>query len=332
MQAELQALQAEAQAALAEADSLAALEALERSYLGRSGRLTALLAKLPALSIDEKRRIGPLANETKRALADAVAARRRALTERVELDATLPPLPSPLGHLHPVTQALRDITDIFRSMGFEVVEGTEVEEARYNFDFLNIPPNHPARDLHDTFWLTTPGLLLRTHTSPMQVRAMRKRRPPVRLIVPGRVFRHEATDAGHEAQFYQCEGLVVDQGVRVTDLIGTLQAFGSAFFGERLGVRLRPHYYPFVEPGFDVDMTCTVCKGRGCAVCKRTGWIETLGSGMVHPQVLKNMGVDPRRYTGFAFGLGVDRLVQVRSGVSDIRLSYAADLRFLMQF
>jgi phenylalanyl-tRNA synthetase alpha chain len=332
VQAELSALRREAEAAAANSASPSDLDALERAYLGRRGKLTLLLAKLPGLNLEEKRRVGPLANEVKRAIARAVDARRRQLAERIDLDPTLPPAPSPLGHLHPLTQALRDIEDIFLGMGFEVVEGTEVEEEKFNFDLLNIPKNHPARDLHDTFWLTVPGLLLRTHTSPMQVRAARTRKPPIRLIVPGRVFRHEATDAGHEAQFYQCEGLVVDEHVRVSDLIGTLQAFVSSFFGEQLTVRLRPHYYPFVEPGFDVDMTCTVCHGNGCAVCKRTGWIETLGSGMVHPAVLRTMGVDPKRFSGFAFGLGVDRLVQVRAGVSDIRLSYAADLRFLEQF
>jgi phenylalanyl-tRNA synthetase alpha chain len=332
MRAELIAIGREAESAIAGAKTIAALERTERSFLGRRGKLTTLLARLPGLSLDQKREVGPLANAAKRAISEAVLERRKALSERVDFDPTLPPSPSPLGHLHPLTQALRDITDTFAGMGFEVVEGTEVEEERYNFDLLNIPKNHPARDLHDTFWLTTPGLLLRTHTSPMQVRAMENRKPPVRLIVPGRAFRHEATDAAHEAQFYQCEGLVVDEGVRVTDLIGTLQAFVSSFFREKLNVRLRPHYYPFVEPGFDVDITCTICKGKGCAVCRRTGWLETLGSGMVHPQVLKNMGVDPKRYTGFAFGLGVDRLMMLRSGISDIRLSYAGDSQFLKQF
>ncbi len=284
-------------------------------------------------------------------------------------DFTLPGKQINVGHLHPLTQFMRKIVGFFTTLGFEVVEGPEVETEEYNFDKLNIPEDHPARDLWDTFWLKndchsgesrnpdpnesgsrvkhgmTENLLLRTHTSPVQLRAMETRKPPVRLIVPGRVFRHEATDARHETTFEQCEGLVIDKGVRMTDLIGVLKMLLQHIFGD-VEIRVRPSFFPFVEPGIEVDMSCVLCKqkarlpvagapgdgGQGCSVCGGDGWLEMLGAGLVHPRVLKNMGIDPKEYNGYAFGIGVDRLMMLHNKVTDIRLSYGGDLRFVKQF
>jgi phenylalanyl-tRNA synthetase alpha chain len=227
-------------------------------------------------------------------------------------------------------------------MGFEVVTGPELEEAKYNFDLLNIPKDHPSRDVWDTFYVAgtktvdirhkTSDLLLRTHTSPIQIRAMEKRKPPVRLIVPGRVFRHEATDAGHETTFYQVEGLVIDKDIKITDLIGTIKIFLQSLFGKNVKTRVRPHFYAFTEPSMDFDMSCLLCAGKGCTVCGQSGWLEMMGSGMVHPKVLKNMGVDSQKFTGFAFGMGIDRFMMLYYGIDDIRLSFQNDLRFLKQF
>lgn len=321
------------------------LESLRIKYLGRSGEINKMMEKLPELALDERKKIGSAANELKKTLEKVFEQKlSEALrTARVAVDFTLPGVVPPVGHLHPLTQFMRRVVGVFECMGYEVVDGPEVETEENNFDLLNVPKDHPARDSHDTFWLKTRkdadsyaerrrNLLLRTHTSPVQLRAMKTRKPPVRLIVPGRVFRHEATDAGHETTFYQCEGLVIDKGIRVTDLFGTLRTLLQEIFGQDVKMRVRPHYYPFVEPGFDVDMSCTICLGKGCSVCKQTGWLEMLGSGMVHPQVLRNMKVDPRVYSGFAFGLGIDRFMMLYYGVSDIRLSYSGDLRFLKQF
>ena len=252
------------------------------------------------------------------------------------MDFTLPGKKIEVGHVHPITQFMRKIVGFFTQLGFEVVEGPEVETEEYSFDKLNIPKNHPARDMWDTFWLKNdkPGsqnLPLRPHTSHVQLRAMETRKPPVRLIVPGRVFRHEATDARHETTFYQCEGLVIDKNVRMTDLIGVLKMLLQNIFGD-VEIRVRPSFFPFVEPGIEVDMSCLLCKGKGCSVCGGDGWLEMLGAGMVHPVVLKNMGVDPKEYNGYAFGMGVDRLMMLHNKVTDIRLSYGGDLRFVKQF
>lgn len=333
------------------------LETARIKYLGRAGEINKIMEKLPSLSLDERKKIGSAANELKRALEKAFEQKLAEILKIAapQVDFTLPGVVPPVGHLHPLTQFMRRVVGVFERLGYEVVDGPEVETEENNFDLLNVPKDHPARDSHDTFWLKTrtdaegyadrrgipresalsrreSALLLRTHTSPVQLRAMRARKPPVRLIVPGRVFRHEATDAGHETTFYQCEGLVIDKGIRVTDLFGTLRTLLQEIFGTDVKMRVRPHYYPFVEPGFDVDMSCTICGGEGCSVCKQTGWLEMLGSGMVHPQVLRNMKVDPRIYSGFAFGLGIDRFMMLYYGVNDIRLSYSGDLRFIKQF
>ena len=336
MKEKLQQLRKKALEELNRIKDLELLGNFEIKYLGRKGELTGILRQLKDLPAAEKPVIGKLANEIKNEINEAIKVAKRILgvSEKVSasvLDMTWPGKKKELGHLHPITQFLRKVDDIFISMGFEIVDGPEVETPEYNFDLLNIPKNHPARDAWDTFYVEG-GLLLRTHTSPVQLRSMKKRKPPIRLIAPGRVFRHEATDAGHETTFYQCEGLVIDQCITVANLIGTLEYFLKAVFGEKVKIRVRPEFYPFVEPGMDIDMQCLICQDKGCSVCKQRGWLEMLGSGMVHPTVLKNMGVDPEKYSGFAFGLGIDRLMMLYHGINDIRLSYRGDLRFLEQF
>jgi phenylalanyl-tRNA synthetase alpha chain len=237
------------------------------------------------------------------------------------------------GHLHPVTQIIREITDSFIVMGFEVADGPEVESEHYNFDALNVPKDHPARDMQDTFWVKgVPQTVLRTHTSPVQVRYMESHKPPFKIIVPGKVYRYEATDATHETQFHQVEGLVVGKGISLAHLKHTLDVFFKSLYGEGVAIRLRPSYFPFVEPGVEIDMSRVKCGGRGCPMCKQTGWIEVMGAGMVHPNVLRAGGVDPEQYQGFAFGAGVDRLAMIRYGIDDVRFLYTGDLRLVNQF
>lgn len=237
------------------------------------------------------------------------------------------------GHLHPITQVIREITDSFIAMGFEVADGPEVESEHYNFDALNVPKDHPARDMQDTFWVKgVPQTVLRTHTSAVQVHYMESHKPPFKIIVPGKVYRYEATDATHETQFHQIEGLVVGKGINLAHLKHTLDEFFKSLYGKDVEIRLRPSYFPFVEPGVEIDMSCMKCGGSGCSVCKQTGWIEVMGGGMVHPNVLRAGGVDPEQYQGFAFGAGVDRLVMVRYGIDDVRLLYSGDLRLVNQF
>ena len=237
------------------------------------------------------------------------------------------------GHLHPMTQAIHTIYEIFREIGFDIALGPEVETEFYNFDALNIPADHPARDMHDTFWLKSKDKkVLRTHTSPVQIRYMETHEPPFRIIVPGKVFRNEATDATHEAQFYQVEALVIDKHISVGHLKWTLETFFEKFFGKKVQTRLRPSFFPFVEPGFETDITCFKCDGKGCNICKQTGWIEMGGSGLVHPHVIKSGGLDPEQWQGFAFGFGIDRLVMLKYGIEDVRLIYQPDLRVINQF
>ena len=333
-------------AELESADSLGRLEELRVEYLGRRGRLTHILRGLRSLSPDERRRTGAAANEAKTLLEESFRRREQALEEvdiagllnQDTIDVTLPGWPAPSGGLHPTTQTAREICDAFVSMGFQVVEGPEVEWDRYNFEKLNIPKHHPARDMFNTLWVDYTDesgdrpMLLRTHTSPMQVRIMEKTRPPVRVVVPGKVFRYEATDATHEWHFHQVEGLAVDAGVTMADLKGTLYEFARRLFGEERRVRFRCDYFPFVEPGVDVAIDCFACDGEGCRICSHTGWIEIMGAGMVHPTVLEGVGYDPSIYTGFAFGIGVERVAMLKHGIDDIRLFYSNDLRFLRQF
>ena len=324
---------------LAGAASEGDLELWRAAVLGRRGSLAVLIGRLGDVEASARRDPGRLANSVKGEFEVALEERRRALTRTVPaappLDVTLPGRPAPSGRLHPTTQVIRRITEIFQSMGFLVAEGPEVEWDYYNFEALNIPRDHPARDMWDTLWIDPAGarpMLLRTHTSPVQVRVMERTRPPIRVIVPGRCFRYEATDATHESCFFQIEGLAVDRHITFADLKGTLYEFAKRLFGEERRIRFRCDYFPFVEPGVDMAIDCFACAGTGCRLCSDSGWIEILGAGMVHPEVLRRVGIDPRRYSGFAFGLGPERVAMLTYGIDDIRHFYANDLRFLRQF
>jgi phenylalanyl-tRNA synthetase alpha chain len=346
------AIAREARAALGAARTSAELEAARVRFLGRQGALTQLLRSLGALPADERPRAGAAANEAKRELesllerrlAAVLAAERRAAAEGQRLDLTLPGRRPPLGAVHPLTRVHDEIVAIFMGLGFSVADGPEIETDYYNFEALNIPRDHPARDMQDTFYVdagerteagtASPGdgdRLLRTHTSPVQIRVMQAQRPPVRIIVPGRVHRRDAADASHSPVFHQVEGLAVDRDISMGDLKGTLELFAHEMFGPRSRIRFRPSFFPFTEPSAEVDVLCFVCGGRGCRVCG-DGWLEILGSGMVHPRVLTNVGYDPEAFTGWAFGMGIERIAMLKYGIDDIRLFYENDHRFLAQF
>ncbi len=331
---------------LSSLSDLKELEAWRVRYLGKKSELTQLLRGLAALPMDKRKVMGASANELRATLERQYSEKRDAIKELafqdIEIaaigkkDVSLPGRPIPLGRLHPTTQMVQQICDIFTSLGFQSVEGPEVEWDYYNFEALNIPPDHPAHDMFATFWIDTKPdqrpMLLRTHTSPMQIRVMEQTRPPVRVVVPGKVYRYEATDATHESMFYQIEGLAVDENITFSDLKGTLYEFAKRLFGEERRVRFRCDYFPFVEPGVEMAIDCMACGGSGCRLCSDTGWIEILGAGMVHPDVLRRVDYDPEVYTGFAFGLGLERIPMLRYGIDDIRLFYSNDLRFLSQF
>ena len=315
------------------------LEQIKIKYLGKKGELTAVLRGMGALSAEERPLVGQLANEVRTEIEQALgekteqrkAAALEAQLKSEKLDVTMPGTPAPVGHLHPLTQVQRELEDIFIGMGFSIAEGPEVELDYYNFQALNIPENHPARDTQDTFYIAD-NVLLRSQTSPVQVRTMEHQKPPIRVISPGRVYRSDALDATHSPLFHQLEGLVVDKGITMGDLKGTLEIFAKKMFGESTKIRFRPHHFPFTEPSAEVDVSCYVCGGKGCRLCKGEGWIEILGAGMVHPFVLSNCGIDPEEYSGFAFGLGVERIAMKKYGIDDIRLFYENDERFLEQF
>jgi len=315
------------------------LQDLKVRFLGKKGSVTALLRLLGQMEPQERQAFGKRVNELKAQIEREVDAARgelqeRLLRSRLEREWTDPTLVAgrrTAGNLHPVTQTQYHIEDVFTSMGFEVLDGPQVETDYFNFEALNIPKDHPARDMQDTFYLKD-GNLLRTHTSPMQIRGMQRLRPPFKIIAPGKVFRSERIDASHEATFHQLEGMMVDRDIKVAHLIRFMKVLLSRIFGREEEVRLRPGYFPFVEPGFELDIRCVRCAGRGCAVCKQLGWLELLGCGMVHPNVLRYGGIDPEDYSGCAFGLGLDRLVMRRYSIEDIRHLHAADLRFLRQF
>jgi phenylalanyl-tRNA synthetase alpha chain len=341
----VQQLRAEAMQALAAAADPRALEACRVEYLGRKGRLTGVLRGLAELSIEERKAVGAAANDLKVELEAAFddraeALRRHALAASIEtgkIDVTLPARPRPSGGLHPVTQTLRRILDAFRSMGFSVVEGPEVELEYYNFEALRIPADHPARDMWDTMWIDHDAagrrpMLLRTHTSPGQIRIMEQHAPPIRVAVPGRAYRFEATDTTHEWMMTQVEVLAIDEGLSLAHMKGTLLNLMRRILGPERRIRLNCSYFPFVEPGAEVAVDCFVCNGAGCATCHHSGWIEMMGAGMVHPEILENMGIDSNRYTGFAAGMGVERLAMQIYGVDDIREFYQNDLRMLRQF
>ncbi|MFT4797836.1 MAG: phenylalanyl-tRNA synthetase alpha chain [Candidatus Azotimanducaceae bacterium] len=335
---DLTELVSQAQAAVLAATEIKTLDDVRVSYLGKKGELTALLKSLGKLSAEERPAAGAKINEAKQAVQIAIDAKKSALeqagiNEKLSsetLDVTLPGRDVDMGGLHPVTMVMQRIENFFRSVGYEVVEGPEIEDDHHNFEALNIPQHHPARAMHDTFYFN-PNMLLRTHTSPVQVRTMENREPPFRIICPGRVYRVDS-DLTHTPMFHQIEGLLIDKESSFADLKGTIIEFLQVFFEKDLEVRFRPSYFPFTEPSAEVDVQCVHCVGKGCRVCSNTGWLEVMGSGMVHPKVLEMSGIDSEVYSGFAFGMGPDRLAMLRYGVDDLRLFFDNDLRFLKQF
>ncbi|MBQ8818179.1 MAG: phenylalanine--tRNA ligase subunit alpha [Clostridia bacterium] len=337
MKEKLQKIKADALAAI-NSDN-ADLEQIRIQYLGKKGELTSVLRGMGALSAEERPVVGQIANEVRAEIESALKVKAEAkkdqeLQKRLiseKIDVTLPSKAATPGKLHPLVQVQRTIEDIFIGMGFSIAEGPEVEYDYYNFQALNIPENHPARDTQDTFYITD-NILLRSQTSPVQVRTMEHQKPPIRVISPGRVYRSDAVDATHSPLFHQVEGLVVDKGITMGDLKGMLETFAKTLFGNDTRLRFRPHHFPFTEPSAEVDVSCFVCGGKGCRVCKNEGWIEILGSGMVHPFVLSNCGIDPEEYSGFAFGMGVERIAMKYYGIDDMRLLYENDTRFLEQF
>jgi phenylalanyl-tRNA synthetase alpha chain len=326
-------------ARIAAASTPEELEVVRVETLGRKGTLTLVSKEMGKLAPEERGRIGKLLNGAKQKLEAALESKKQAFDEvalRARLDGewidlTLPAAGPRRGHLHPITRIQRELEDLFASLGFAVLDGPEVETEHYNFDALNIPPDHPARDMQDTFWLEG-GNLLRTHTSPVQVRGMERLGPPLRMIAPGRVFRNESVDASHEHTFYQLEGMMIDRDVSVGNLIYFMKTLLTAIFKREVTVRLRPGFFPFVEPGFELDIRCLICGGSGCPVCKQSGWVELLPCGLVNPHVLRTSGIDPNEWNGFAFGLGLTRLAMMRYAIDDIRWLQSGDLRFLRQF
>ena len=335
MENTIEQIYADAKQALASASDADAINDLATEYLGRKGRITHFLRNIASLPVDQRPQAGKRANEIKRSLDDDfkraladLAKTSEAATDRI--DVSLPGRVPPRGSLHPITQIANRICNIFSQMGFDVVEGPEVETDYYNFEALNIPKNHPARDMQDTFYVSD-NVVLRTHTSPTQPRVMEKQSPPVRIIAPGKVYRCDS-DLTHTPMFHQVEGLLVDRHVSFADLKGTLTAFVHQMFDDRTTLRFRPSFFPFTEPSAEVDIRCVICRGKGCRVCSATGWLEILGSGMVHPAVFENVGYDTSRYTGFAFGMGVERIAMLKYGIDDIRRYFDNDYRFLSQF
>ncbi len=336
MEQELEKLRSEAAAALEAVTDREQLETFRIKYLGRNGLISGLMRQLGSVPAEDRPRLGHLANTAKKQFEEAFQAKGRQLSGQsgaAELpgpDLSLPGRRAIGGKLHPITRIMEEICSIFASMGFSIAEGPDIELDHYNFAALNIPEHHPARDMHDTFYIGD-SVLLRTHTSPMQARIMENRRPPLRVIAPGKVYRCDS-DITHTPMFHQVEGFLVDTEVSFADLKGVLTVFTRKVFGQDLPLRFRPSFFPFTEPSAEVDIACVICGGRGCRVCKKTGWLEILGSGMIDPEVFKMVGYDPEQYSGFAFGLGVERIAMLKYGIDDIRLFYENDLRFLSQF
>ncbi|MCM3237213.1 phenylalanine--tRNA ligase subunit alpha [Heyndrickxia oleronia] len=341
MEQKLKDLQTEALAKIEQAEDLKTLNEIRVAYLGKKGPITEVLRGMGQLSADERPKMGALANEVRESISKKIEAKHTSLeTEAVEkqlaaetIDITLPGRPVKSGNHHPLTRVVEEIEDFFIGMGYKIAEGPEVEKDYYNFEALNLPKGHPARDMQDSFYITE-DLLLRTHTSPVQARTMEKHegKGPVKIICPGKVYRRDNDDATHSHQFMQIEGLVVDENITMGDLKGTLELFAKKMFGEEREIRLRPSFFPFTEPSVEVDVSCFSCGGKGCNVCKKTGWIEMLGAGMVHPNVLQMAGFDSNKYTGFAFGIGAERIAMLKYGIDDIRHMYTNDTRFLKQF
>ena len=341
MKEQLEAIRKSALESIAGTQSGAELEALRVKYLGKKGELTAVLKQMGKLSPEERPVMGQMANEVRAALEKAIEAQSAILAEKAleakleaeTVDVTIPGKRAQVGHKHPMYTALDEFKEIFINMGFEIFDGPEIEQEDYNFTKLNTPADHPAREWSDTFYLTEDSrILLRTQTSPMQIRAMEEHGVPIRMISPGRVYRKDEVDATHSPMFHQIEGLVVDKGITMADLKGTLNAVIREIYGPETQTRFRPHHFPFTEPSCEVDIQCHKCGGKGCPTCKGEGWIEVLGAGMVHPKVLRNCGVDPDEYSGFAFGFGLERLAMGRFKISDLRLIFENDVRFLEQF
>ena len=337
---DLESLADESAAALAAAPDVAAIDALELDVLGKKGRLTGVLRGIGGLPAEDRPKVGAVANRVRTSIEAAIAERRATLGSaelearlRAEaIDVTTPGRPIRRGSLHPSIESMAEIARIFAQFGFQTYESPEIEDDLTNFQDLNIPPDHPARDLWDTLYVDIPGRLLRTHTSPGQIHVMRTVEPPIRALLPGRCFRYEAIDASHGSEFFQVEGLMVDEGTTLGDLRGLLDEFAHAMFGRGKRTRFRPGYYPFTEPSVAFDVECLVCGGVGCPACGRSGWMTILGAGMVHPVVLRNGGLDPERYQGFAFGMGPERISMLRHRINDLRLFLENDLRFLAQF
>ncbi len=339
MKEQLEKLRQAAMEAVEQSGDLAALENARVRFLGKKGEITNVLKQMGRLSPEERPVMGQLANAVRQAVEERIAAAQEELKKKQQelklkaetIDVTLPGEKQPEGHRHPLEIVLNEVKDIFIGMGFSIADGPEVEWDYYNFEALNIPEGHPARDTQDTFYITE-KMLLRTQTSPVQIRYMERHKPPIRMIAPGRVFRSVSVDATHSPLFHQIEGLVVDKNITMADLKGNLLTLAKKLYGENTEIRLRPHHFPFTEPSCEIDVSCFRCGGKGCPMCKNEGWIEILGAGMVHPKVLERGGIDPEEYSGFAFGLGVERLAMFRFSVDDMRLYYENDARFLKQF
>jgi phenylalanyl-tRNA synthetase alpha chain len=343
MEQKLEKIKKDALTAINSAESLDSLEDIRVRVLGRKSELTGILRTLGELPAEQRNAVGKKSNEIKKAIEEALDAKVSGLKQAsfsglatsewidVTLNPALPIRKNRQGHLHPISKTQYEIEDILTSMGFQILDGPEAETEYYNFEALNIPKFHPARDMQDTFW-TEDGNLLRTHTSAIQIRGMEKMSPPFRIMAPGRVFRYEATDASHEHTFYQVEGMMVDRDISVAHLIYVMEEVLSGVFKSKVKIRLRPGYFPFVEPGFELDFSCLICGGSGCRVCKQSGWIEFLGCGLVHPNVLRAGGIDPEQWSGFAFGMGLNRLIMMQAGINDIRHFMSGDIRFVQQF
>ncbi len=339
MQEQLEKIKANAKNEIEQAQNAKELDEVRVKYLGKKGELTAILRGMGSLSAEERPMIGSLVNQIRDELENLIETgekhfedleiEKKLATENI--DVTIPSKKINLGSIHPITQVVNDVKEIFIGMGYEIADGPEVELATYNFDKLNTPPDHPARDIQDTFYITD-DIILRSQTSSVQARVMENTKPPIKIICPGAVYRSDSVDATHSPVFHQIEGLVIDKNISMADLKGTLDMFAKKCLGEKTRIRFRPHHFPFTEPSAEADVSCFVCGGKGCRVCKGEGWIELLGCGMVHPNVLRNCGIDPEEYTGFAFGFGVERIAMAKFGIDDMRLLYENDVRFLKQF
>jgi phenylalanyl-tRNA synthetase alpha chain len=336
---DIESLKTQIDSEIQKINSAASLEELRVKYLGRKGILAQLTSSIPGLPAEQRAAFGQQVNALKNKFLSLIAEKQQSLNLQPAkpsagmVDISMPGIAQHLGRLHPLTQVMEEICTIFNRMGFSIVEGPEVETEYNNFTGLNIPLEHPSRDVFDTFYLKGKDkLLLRSHTSPVQIRVMKSRKPPLAVVVPGRVYRPDAVDASHSFMFNQIEGFMVDKEIKFSDLKGVLEVFARAVFGRDIKMRFRPHFFPFTEPSAEVDISCIICKGRGCSVCARKGWLEILGSGMIHPNVFRHVGYDPKKYTGFAFGMGIERIAMLKYGINDIRLFFENDLRFLKQF